>query len=212
VRAADPSFAIDQVSTPTGLHYSWTWPIDATCKVHIVHLNLLPGHGCGSPGNPGKEGTFPCTDGWQWPEDSLGFLEEDLAAHASAPGTVVMVIQHYGLDGWSQTWYNKDQSLELFATLNKYKALAVLVGHTHGASVYSFNGTHGGAWGERGAGFIDVINAPATQKEDGKHNTLPSEFMVLEASMGAGGVGSFRVAQRVGSGWGTVMGMKNFTC
>ena len=114
-------------------------------------------------------------------------------------------------DGWSQTWYNKDQSLELITTLNKYKTLGVLVGHTHGASVYSFNGTHGGAWGE-GAGFVDVINAPATQKEDGQHNTLPSEFMVLEASMGAGGVGSFRVAQRVGSGWGTVQGIKKFTC
>ena len=108
--------------------------------------------------------------------------------------------------------YNKDQSAELFATLNKYKTLAVLVGHTHGASVYSFNGTHGGSWGESGAGYIDVINAPATQKEDGKHNTLPSEFMVLEAAVGAGGQGSFRVAQRVGSGWGTVQGIKNFTC
>lgn len=110
------------------------------------------------------------------------------------------------------TRYNKDQSAELFATLNKYKTLAVLVGHTHGASVYSFNGTHGGSWGESGAGYIDVINAPATQKEDGKHNTLPSEFMVLEAAVGAGGQGSFRVAQRVGSGWGTVQGIKSFSC
>ena len=61
------------------------------------------------------------------------------------------------------------------------------------------------------SGFIDVINAPATQKEDGPHNPLPSEFTVLEAKMLGGGMGSFRVAQRVGSGWGTVLSMKNFT-
>ena len=103
-------------------------------------------------------------------------------------------------------------AVEMWATLNKYKTLAVLVGHTHGASTYSYNGTHGGAWGEKTAGYIDVINAPATQKEDGKHNPLPSEFMVLEASMLGGGVGSFRVAQRVGSGWGNVLSLKTFSC
>ena len=81
-----------------------------------------------------------------------------------------------------------------------------------GASVYSFNGTEGGAFGSTAPGYIDVVNAPATQKEDGKHNPLPSEFMVVEAGKGAGGVYTFRVAQRVGSTWGTVLGMKNFTC
>jgi len=133
VRQADPSFSIDSLSTPTGLHYSWTWPIDASCRVHFVQLNLFPGHTCGSPSNPGHEGKspgFPCTDGWQYPEDSLGFLQNDLAAHASQPGTVVVTIQHYGLDGWSQNWFNEDQRTEMWATLNKYKTLAVFVGHT----------------------------------------------------------------------------------
>ncbi len=173
VRKADPSFAIDAVSQTTGLHYSWTWPVSATCRVHFVHLNLLPGHACGSPQSPQHEGTFPCTDGWQWPEDSLGFLQSDLAAHASAPGTLVVTIQHYGLDGWSNGWYNEDQRTELWATLNKYKTLAVLVGHTHGASTYSFNGTHEGSWGEKASGFIDVINAPATQRRPGLTNPCP---------------------------------------
>jgi hypothetical protein len=35
------------------------------------------------------------------PEDSLGFLQKDLAAHAAQPGTWVVTIQHYGYDGWS---------------------------------------------------------------------------------------------------------------
>lgn len=240
VRAADPAFAIDAVSTPTGLHYSWTWPIDATCKVHFVQLNLYPGHACGSQSSPDKEGTFPCTDGWTYAENSLDFLKSDLAAHASAPGTVVVTIQHYGYDGWSnvrrvltssslvaihlsphthilvapQTWYNEDHRREMWATLSQYKTLAVLVGHTHGANAYSYNGSDMGAWnaGATTPGFIDVINAPATQKEDGHLNPLPSEFMVLDAAMLGGGKGTFRVAQRVGSAWGSVLAMKNFTC
>ena len=52
----------------------------------------------------------------------------------------------------------------------------------------------------------------AAQKEDGQHNPLPSEFMALEASVDASGAGSFRVAQRVGSTWGTVQGKKGFSC
>ena len=212
LRAADPAFAIDGTSSLSGLHYSWTWSIDDTCRVHFVQLNLLPGHTCGTPANPTHEGTFPCTDGWVWPEDSMGFLQSDLAAN-DKPGTVMIAIHHYGFDGFSNSWYNSEQREELFNTLSKYKTLAVLVGHTHGAAVYAYNGTAEGAWEKGGeGGYVHIINAPATQKEDGQHNPLPSEFMVLEATMLGGGVGSLRVAQRVGSGWGTVMGQTNFTC
>ena len=57
------------------------------------------------------------------------------------------------------------------------------------------------------------MNAPATQKEDGEHNPLPSEFMVLEASLPAGSsTGTLRIAQRVGAGWGKVQGSKTFQC
>jgi len=105
-RASDPDFSIDSVSTPTGLHYSWTWNLTTSCRLHFVHLNLFPGHACGSPGNPGREGKEPggflCGgDGWMGPEDSLGFLQADLALHAGEPGTWVVAIQHYGYDGWS---------------------------------------------------------------------------------------------------------------
>ena len=102
----------------------------------------------------------------------------------------------------------------MWATLSQYQTLAVLVGHTHDANAYSYNGSSMGPWnaGASQPGFIDVINAPATQKEDGKLNPLPSEFMVLDAAMLGGGKGTFRVAQRVGSGWGSVLAMKNFTC
>ena len=219
LRQADPAFAIDAVSQPTGLHYSWTLPVSDACRVHFVHLNLFPGHQCGSPANPGREGPaggsggFPCTDSWTWPEDSLGFLEADLAAHAAAPGTWVVTIMHYGLDSWSQTWYNTDQTAEMFATLHKYSTLAAFVGHTHAAALYSHNGTaESGDFNDPRPGFISVVNAPATQKEDGQHNPLPSEFMAVEVSVNATtGAGRFRVAQRVGQAWGDVLGEKSFS-
>ena len=255
-RLADPAFSITGISEPTGLHYSWTWNISSTCAIHFVHLNLFPGRQCGSAANPAGEGTpgpgFPCKDGdLAWAENSLGFLESDLAAHAG-PGVCVcglppppacssvclsphsphlspfllspslplsflsrltVSLQHYGFDPFSSGWYNRDQREELIATLSKYNPLVVLVGHTHTAEVYSYNGTSQAAWG-KGGGFVDVVNAPATQKEDGKGNPLPSEFMAFEAAMDSptATTGKLRVAQRVGSGWGAVQGVKSFQC
>ena len=110
LRLADPAFGLDGVSPATGLHYSWTWPLTTSCRIHFVQLNLYPGETCGSPANPGKEGTFPCTDSWVWGEGALSFLAADLSAHATAPGTHVVVAMHYGLDGWSRTWFNADQA------------------------------------------------------------------------------------------------------
>jgi hypothetical protein len=115
------------------------------------------------------------------------------------------------------TWFNNDQAQELVSTMASYNPLAILVGHTHSAEVYSHNGTHQGIWNSGLPGFVDVINAPATQKEDGQRNALPSEFMVMEASFATAedekaGKGTFRVAQRVGHGWGTVLGSKTFQC
>jgi hypothetical protein len=105
----------------------------------------------------------------------------------------------------------------MWQTLSKYNTLAVLVGHTHSAGVYSFNGTDQANEFDPSklpAGFISVINAPSTQKEDGELNPLPSEFMAMEASLpdATSGEGTFRVAQRVGSSWGPVSGTKAFKC
>ena len=69
-----------------------------------------------------------------------------------------------------------------------------------------------GSWANGQAGFIDVVNAPATQKEDGNHNPLPSEFMLVAAVMGEGRNGTLRIAQRVGHGWGDILGSKSFEC
>ena len=217
-RLADAAFGVDAVSSPTGLHYSWTKNLSAACRVHFVHLNLFPGRTCGTPSNPtgeGPPGGISCKSGdIAWPENSQGFLETDLAAFARAPGTLVVTLQHYGFDAFSNGWYSIEQREDMFATLLKYNPLLALVGHTHSAEMYSFNGTKQAAWGSNASGFVDVVNAPATQKEDGHHNALPSEFMALELALDAGSAteGTLRVAQRVGSAWGSVLGSKRFSC
>ena len=106
-----------------------------------------------------------------------------------------------------------DQTAEMFATLHKYNTLAAFVGHTHAAALYSHNGTAQGAFDDPRPGFISVVNAPATQKEDGELNPLPSEFMAVEVSVNTTtGTGRFRVAQRVGQTWGDVLGERSFSC
>ena len=111
-RAADARFAVDGVSSPTGLHYSWTVNVSAACRLHFVHLNLFPGFTCGSASNPTGEGpaggSITCKGGdIAWPENSLGFLQDDLAKHASGPGVMAITLQHYGFDGFSNGWYNE---------------------------------------------------------------------------------------------------------
>ncbi len=218
VRAANPLFGITGVSSPTGLHYSWTVNVSASCRLHFVHLNLFPGFTCGSKSNPtgeGPPGGISCKSGdIAWPENSLGFLQDDLAKHAAGPGVMAITIQHYGFDDFSNGWYNEDQRTDMWATLLQYNTVLALVGHTHTAETYSFNGTKQGVWGSNATGFLDVVNAPATQKEDGKHNALPSEFMAIELALDAGSAteGTLRVAQRVGHGWGSVQGSKRFSC
>ena len=100
----------------------------------------------------------------------------------------------------------------MVSALLKYHTLAMFVGHTHAADLYSFNGTAEGAFNDARAGFIPVVNAPATQKEDGDFNALPSEFLVADVTVDASGAGRFRIGQRVGTAWGSVLGELNFTC
>lgn len=225
LRAADPGFGLTGLSN-TSLHYSWTWNLTDSCRIHFVHMNLFPGHGCGSPLSPDGEGgtpakpLFPCTDGdLGYAEWSLDFLKADLAAHAARPGTLVVTFQHYAYDTWSNGWSNADHRTELWSILGGYNTLAVMAGHTHTAATYSFSAATQaqGPWDSGQPGFLDVIVAPATQKEAGNGSALPSEFMVLQAALDdpadpANRTGTFRVAQRVGQGWGTVLGAKRFTC
>ena len=214
LRLADPSFELEGVSE-TGLHYSWGWNASATCRVHFVQLGLYAGHTCvGCAPAPSCFYGKACYSGFVYPEDSLGFLEADLAR--LPPGTPVFTVQHYGMDGYSNDWYSQAERTEYFATLSKYNVVALFVGHTHSAATYRWNGTATFPIGQ--APGIDVYNTPSTQKESGPCNPTPcapapSEFLVVELDIADGATsGTLRMAQRVGDGWGDVSASKSFTC
>lgn len=102
VRAGLPSFNITGVSK-SGLHYSWRWQVSPTCAAHFIMLNEYAGHLC-----DGCDPTTcfygpPCYTGWTWPEDSLGFLEDILPRVVNTSHAPVFVLQHYGMDGYSNT-------------------------------------------------------------------------------------------------------------
>jgi hypothetical protein len=195
----------------SGLHYAWTWSVGDACTVHFVMLNEYAGHIC--------EGCNPvscfygpaCYAGWNYPEDSLGFLESYLSANVNTSGAPVFAIQHYGFDGYSNSWYSDGQRLEFFNTLNRYNTLGVIVGHTHAAAIYGWNGTATFDTGTQPG--IDVYNVPATQK-GGTAGAEPSEYMLAEISIldAASKLAHFRLAHRQVPQWGPYMATKNFTC
>jgi hypothetical protein len=214
LRKADPSFELDRISE-TGLHYSWNWNASATCRVHFLQLGLYAGHTCvGCAPAPSCFYGPPCYSGFVYPENSLGFVEEDLAA--LPPGTPIFTVQHYGFDGYSNDWYSQAERDEYYATLRKYNVVALFVGHTHAASVYGWNGSATFPLGS--APGLPVFNTPSTQKEAGPCNPTPcspapSEYLVVEMTVADGAqTGALRMVQRVGEGWGETRAQLNFSC
>lgn len=118
IRKSIPSFNITNVSSTTGLHYSWQWSVSSTCRVHFFALNEYAGHVCdGCAPNNCFYGP-PCYTGWTYPEDSLGFLEATLP-NVVKIGEPVFVTMHYCFDGYSDTWWSQNQRAELFETVRE---------------------------------------------------------------------------------------------
>jgi hypothetical protein len=219
VRLVDPAFNLTAMSS-NNLHYSWRWAVpadddaSASCNVHFFMLNTYAGHICDgcAPVECFYNPTQPCSEGFSWPEDSLGFLESALASVVGTSGEPVFVMQHFCFDGYSNSWYSSDQRAELISTLLRYNVAGVLCGHTHVADIYATinNGTQV-PFGTPGA--VPVYNIPSTQKEDNDGNPLPSEYMIGEIALTAAtGNATFRIGQRVGYAWGQVTATASFLC
>lgn len=212
VRKDIAAFNLTGISS-SGLHYSWRWNVASGCDAHFVMMNEYAGHLCDSCDPVSCFYGPPCYTGWTWPEDSLGFLEQQLQAVVGASGMPVFAMQHYCFDGYSNSWYSQRQRFELFTALKKYNVQGILCGHTHSAAIYSVivtaNATEMHPFGS--AGGIDVYNIPSTQKEDSDGFPAPSEFMAFELSAEGANV-TFRAAQRVSYTWGSVQATKTFAC
>lgn len=101
-------------------HYSWDWH-----DVHFVQLNLFPGN---EPSNNID------------PEKSLDFLENDLREQVRDTNRPVVIIHHYGFDGFSTDytddkqeayWWTEAQRLQYWEAIKNYNVQAIFTGHVH---------------------------------------------------------------------------------
>lgn len=119
---------LSAVST-NGMHYSWNWG-----NYHIVSL-----------------GSYP-SDKWddtcQWchyfkksfrePQNSLGFLREDLARHAK--GKKVLLYFHYGWDSFSKLWWTEAEQENFYKVIKNYQIAAIFTGHNHATGYLKWKG------------------------------------------------------------------------
>jgi len=115
-----------------GLHYALNWE-----GVHIISLNLCPADTVdyetifkfGAPGD----------GSWNDPDKALSFLTGYLRDHVGKSGEPVILMHHYGFDGFSMNdwnWWTPKQRRTLYDTIKPYNVVAFLHGHDHAPNHY----------------------------------------------------------------------------
>lgn len=115
-----------------GVHFAVNWD-----GVHFVCLNLCPAESTDT-GTPFKYGK-PGPGSWNDPEGALSFLEGYLAREVRDSGEPVVLMHHYGFDGFSMNdwyWWTPSQRRELHELLQGYHIAAIFHGHNHHAEHY----------------------------------------------------------------------------
>ncbi len=104
-------------------HYSWDWH-----DVHFVQLNLMPSDTVAPQ--------FLDLD----PMGALSFLITDLALHVGASQRPVILMHHYGFDGFSinsgpgangEEWWTHPQRVAYWNAISNYNVVAIFTGHLH---------------------------------------------------------------------------------
>ena len=140
-----------------GLHYSWDWN-----GVHFVSLGSYPG-------NEWIDSCGWChyfKDPFREPLFSRDFLRQDLQRNVGATGKPVVLIQHYGWDGFSLLWWTVPDRDSLAAVIKGYNVIGIFHGHSHAVEHRSFQG-------------IPVWSAGSTVKGDG-----PGDILVVRYRRG----------------------------
>jgi len=137
-----------------GLHYSWDWG-----PVHFVIVNAYPGNDwidtcglCHYFHDPFREPLF-----------SRDFLKSDLKKNVGSSRRPVVLIQHYGWDGFSQLWWTGPDRDSLYEILKDYRVIGIFHGHSHAVERFDFHG-------------IPVWSAGSTQHGDESGDILVVRF------------------------------------
>jgi hypothetical protein len=130
-RALEKSGRLAALST-NGVHFALNWD-----GVHFVALGLCPADTTDAE-TPFKYG-LPGPGSWNDPQGALTFLKDYLARHVGTSGDPVMLMQHYGFDGFSLNdwnWWTLKQRRAFYELLKDYNVAAIFHGHNHHAEHY----------------------------------------------------------------------------
>lgn len=117
-----------------GDHFALNWD-----GVHLVALSLCAADttDAETPFRFGKAGP----GSWNDPRGALSFLKGYLERRVGESGAPVIVMQHYGFDGFSTNdwyWWTAKQRRDLHNLLKDYNVVAILHGHDHRARHYTW--------------------------------------------------------------------------
>ena len=99
-----------------GLNYSWDWQ-----GVHFVNLNIYPGMNERS--------------GY-----SLDFLADDLKNYVGDSNRPVVLMHHFGFDGFSLNWWSDAERQAYANVIDGYNIVGIFHGHLHTTLDYQWNG------------------------------------------------------------------------
>lgn len=117
-----------------GVHLAFNWQ-----GVHFISLALCPADST-DPETPFKYGK-PGPGSWNDPQGAFTFLKNYLESQVRTSGDPVVVMHHYGFDGFSMNdwnWWTPMQRKALYQLLAKYNVAAIFHGHDHHAGHYKW--------------------------------------------------------------------------
>jgi hypothetical protein len=117
-----------------GFHVALQWH-----GVHFISLNLCPADTTDAE-TPFRFG-LPGPGSWNDPQGSFSFLKDYLVQKVGASGEPVILLQHYGFDGFSLNdwnWWTPKQRRALYELLKDYNVAAIFHGHNHHAEHYKW--------------------------------------------------------------------------
>ena len=133
-----------------GVHRSWEWE-----GIRFIDLNISVG-----------TTTRPYD-----PQDSLGFLQEELA-RLKDPRQPLILLQHFGFDKrHGLPWWPEAWRVKYYDTIKDYNVVGIFHGHDHQTDIFR--------WKD-----IDIYDAPHVRNADATDKPISHGFFVVQIDGG----------------------------
>lgn len=164
--------------------YSWDWQ-----DVHVVQLGTFIA-------NEPRPNTSSDKFDHISPYNSLNFLKNDLRDQVGKSGRPVILMSHYGFDGFSNGWWTAEQRRKMWDAIDGYNVVAIFSGHSHRHPTSQWHFTaHRPAGTNKGpASILNVVAGAALFKAfvdvDINGNTMTVKRMTFDSNNTPYSVGS----------------------